>query len=203
MRSLILAAILLVAGCAPSQSQNATEIADNLDATADNLGVAAENVSGATQNQTDDSVAEVNDATGASTDSWQYKESHDEMRGGTRKIASLAANDVIHLGSPYGDTTPELNIRRDPKFGFDIYITSDGQPLCPFQEEHVSVKFDDGPVREWGCAEASDGSPGIVFFNGESSLLDHLKNSKKMMVEIQYYDAGRQQITFPVAGLKW
>lgn len=135
---------------------------------------------------------------------WNCAVRKDEMRGSTSKTASISAMEELHLAPPYGDTTPELRIRSDPKFGFNILITSEGQPLCrSYSNETLSVKFDNGPVREWSCNGAADGSPGVVFFNREGSLLKAIKDAKRMTVEISYYDNGREQMTFPVAGLKW
>jgi hypothetical protein len=135
---------------------------------------------------------------------WVYDTKADEMRGGIRKLAQVSASQSLSLGFPYGETTPILNVRQDPKYGFDIFITSDGQPLCrSYQDDTVSVKFDTGPVQEWRCGEAEDGSPGILFFLNPRALITKIKGSEKMAVEVNYYDNGRQQFSFPVKGLVW
>jgi hypothetical protein len=140
----------------------------------------------------------------SATQGWQYENKTDQMRGSTSKIASVDALQTLSLAFPYGDTIPTLNIRQDPKFGFDIYLTSKGQPLCrSYENETVSVKFDNGPVQEWRCNEAADGSAGVVFFQNARNLLGKIKSSEKMAVEVNYYDNGRQQFTFPVKGLDW
>ena len=73
----------------------------------------------------------------------------------------------------------------------------------PHNDDTLSIKFDDGPIREWSCAEADGGSSGIVFINNAGAFLAQLKKAKKVIIEAQMYEAGRQQMTFEVTGLKW
>lgn len=126
------------------------------------------------------------------------------MRGAMSKTATVAAVEPINLPWPYGESTPELNLRQDPKYGFDIFITANGQFLCrSYSNDTVSVKFDDGPITNWPCAGADGGSPEIVFINNDSGFLARLKKAQKVTIEAQMYQAGRQQMKFPVTGLKW
>lgn len=192
----------VLTGCVPGSGDNsqteANAAAAKLEREADKLVADADN----TLNGMSGSATTGKSA--ADESAWTYAVREDKMRGASGKTASVTSTDTLNLSSPYGETTPELTIRQDPKFGFDIYITSDGQPQCDeYSHPTVSVKFDDGPVRTWGCNGAADGSPGIVFFNAEKAFLAKLKTSKTLMVEVDYYDSGRQQFSFPVAGLKW
>ena len=187
----VIALALCLCACAPNVDQGPTEndsdlVADNMEAMVDHI---------------DDGSTE---STRSSSSGWAYDETKDEMRGENSKQAVLSSTNTLSLAFPYGSTQPELHLRKDPKFGFDIYITSDGQPLCrSYNNDTLSVKFDAGPIREWSCAEAADGSSGVVFFNSKQRLLTAIKKSKEMIVEINYYHAGRQQIAFNTEGLKW
>lgn len=192
------AALLMLGACVPPSANNSPKNAA-ADAAADRIMANADDTANAA-----DLAAEAAKPAETAGPGWSYSTSEDKMRGATGRTATLASTDTLSLGFPYGETTPELTIRQDPKFGFDIYFTSEGQPQCDdYSNPTVSVKFDNEPVREWGCNRAADGSPGIVFFDSEKTLLAKLKTAKTMMVEVNYYDAGRQQFSFPVAGLKW
>ncbi len=198
---LVLALVTSLTGC--SKSPEAQAIENAADALADNMEAQADAMDALANKTADVSRAEPKGNTAPET-AWTYSESKDEMRGSTSKAANLSSTNTLQLSAPYGATNPVLTVRKDPKFGFNIFISSDGQPLCrSYNDDTLSVKFDNGPIREWSCSEAADGSPGIVFFDREQSFLAAIKKAKKMVVEVNYYDAGRQQITFPVAGLKW
>lgn len=190
---LIATALLALAGCNVQPSNTTAEAdlaADNLEAMADNMDAMA-----------NEAIAAASPTTNSS--GWIYNEKKDEMRGATTKTATVESSTPLNLDFPYGESTPRLHVRQDPKWGFDIFITANGPFLCRSYDDTVSVKFDNGPIREWSCAEGDGGSSDIIFFNREQSFLAELKKAKKVIVEVSMYNAGRQQITFPVAGLKW
>ena len=135
---------------------------------------------------------------------WQYNEQKDEMRGEASKVAFRDAERPLVLDFPYGTSTPQLWLRQDPKFGFDIFITANAQFIChSYRNDTVSVKFDDGPIKEWKCGEAEAGSSEIVFLLNQKAFLDQIQKSKIMIIEVEVYNAGRQQIKFSLEGLKW
>lgn len=143
-------------------------------------------------------------ADGAGVDGWQYEERVDEMRDATTKTAVLTASDPINLDFPYGQSYPRLIVRQDAKYGFDIILQANGQFLCrSYQGDTLSVKFDDGPIQTWPCNEADAGTSDIVFFNREQSFLSQLRGSRRLIVEAEMYNAGRQQMKFDTAGLRW
>ncbi|MEP9401514.1 hypothetical protein [Sphingomonas sp. VNH70] len=198
MRVLIsVVAAATLSACVPPTAGNdaaADAASDNLEMMADNLEAVA--------------AAMEADATAAgrtgSASGWSYSEDVDKMRGGKNKVASVSATEPIHLPFPYGESTPTLNIRRDTKFGFDIYVSANGQFLCrSYDDDSIAVKFDDGPVRDWRCAEADGGSSDIVFVLQAQKFLSEIKKAREVTIEAPMYEAGRQQMTFKVAGLKW
>ena len=136
---------------------------------------------------------------------WYYSESKDEMRGETTHYAQLEGTNTLSLGFPYGDQEGKVLVRKSPQFGFDILVGVDsGQILCnSYSNSHVNVKFDDGPIRRFGCNDASDGTNNMIFVEGAKGFLASLKKSKIMVVEAEFYRNGMQQMTFNTAGLKW
>lgn len=194
-RLTITALTLLVTACSgvsPEQSaieNQADMIADNMEAMANNI----------------DAMTAVDAApTTTPTTGWVYEQSDDRMRGAKNRRASVDAVESITLPFPYGESVPTLNIREDAKYGFNIYLRANGQFLCrSYQDDTLSVKFDSRPIREWSCAEADGGGSEIVFINRERAFLAELKKASEVTIEAPMYEAGRQQMTFKVAGLKW
>lgn len=127
------------------------------------------------------------------------------MRGGETRYAQVEAADTINLDFPYGEQRGRILVRQSPKFGFDILVgVPSGQILCnSYSNSHISVKFDEGPIRRFGCTDASDGTNNMVFVEGAKSFLASLKSSKRVVVEAEFFQNGVQQMTFNTANLKW
>jgi hypothetical protein len=140
-----------------------------------------------------------------SSSQWQYATSEDPMRHAQQRTASLESTDELHFSFPYSDARGRLILRQSPQFGFDIMLAIDsGQFVChSFTGGRVAIKFDDGPVRDYTCNEAADGDTTTIFLGSEQELLSQLRRSRTMMLETEYFQAGRQQLTFNVAGLQW
>lgn len=136
---------------------------------------------------------------------WTYSTEKDEMRGGETRYAQLEGSNTIDLDFPYGEQRGQMLVRQSPQFGFDILVgVRSGQIMCnSFSNSHINVKFDDGPIRRYGCTDASDGSNNMIFVEGANSFLANLKKSKKVVVEAEFFQNGMQQLTFNTANLKW
>jgi hypothetical protein len=136
---------------------------------------------------------------------WSYSTEKDEMRGAESRFAQAEATNTIDLDFPYGEQRGRILVRQSAKFGFDILVgVPSGQIMCnSYSNSHVSVKFDDGPIRRYSCADASDGSNSMVFIQDAKSFLANLKKSKRVVVEAEFFQNGLQQMTFNTANLKW
>lgn len=155
--------------------------------------------------QTAASDANTNSTPEAPDSEWSYSTAKDEMRGSETRYAQVEAIDTIDLDFPYGEQRGLILIRQSPKFGFDLLVgVRSGQIMCnSFSNSYISVKFDDGPIRRYGCSESSDGSSSMIFVNDGRGFLANLKKSKKVMVEAEFFQNGLQQMTFNTANLKW
>ncbi len=136
---------------------------------------------------------------------WRYQTQKDEMRGSEEKLATVDATAPIKLDFPYGEQTGRILVRQSPKFGFDILVgVPSGQVMCnSFQDTYISVKFDDEPIQRYRCMDAADGSDNMVFIQGAKGFLARLRKSKKTVIEADFFQNGRQQMTFNTANLKW
>ncbi|PLK22266.1 hypothetical protein C0V72_15855 [Porphyrobacter sp. TH134] len=96
-------------------------------------------------------------------------------------------------------------VRQSPQYGFDILVgVESGQIMCnSYSRSYINVKFDDGPIQRYGCNDASDGTSNMVFVEGAKGFLGKLKDSKKVIVEAEFFQNGMQQLAFDTANLKW
>jgi len=136
---------------------------------------------------------------------WAYSTNKDEMRGSETKYAQLEGSNTIKLDFPYGEQRGKILVRQSAQFGFDILVGVDsGQILChSYQNSYISVKFDSGPIKRYGCTDASDGTNNMVFLKDPKGFLSNLKASKKAIIEAEFFQNGVQQLTFDTAGLQW
>ena len=136
---------------------------------------------------------------------WTYDEQTDEMRGTVTKTARVTSSNEVNLQFPYGTVSGYIEVRKRPTDGLNVmFLVDKGQILCrSYSDGHISVKFDDQAIKNYGCEGASDGSSDIAFLNNESGFLANLKKSKKVIIEAEFYQQGRQQFVFDSAGLVW
>ncbi|NJB99409.1 zinc ribbon domain-containing protein [Sphingomonas sp. ABOLD] len=179
---------LLIAALGSSISANQNEIANSQDILAVDAAAPIENAA--------DSAAAASPAR-----AWQYSSSEDNISGKQILTASVQSSNEIQQGFPYGESGLTATIRRHPRWGRDVYFTlGSGQLVCGVMDScYALVRFDDGPARRVSLAEPSDHSSGTLFASG--SLAASMLKAKKMVVEIEVYQAGRPQFSFDTAGL--
>jgi len=135
---------------------------------------------------------------------WSYATDRDEMRGTVSVFANVYSENKLNLGFPYDAEEARLSLRKRPSDGTSVMLHAPGQFLCnTYNDETVSVKFDDGPIMQFTCSEPSDSSTGLLFINSEKRFIEKLKTSKRVIIEAPMFQAGRQQMTFNVEGLNW
>jgi len=79
-----------------------------------------------------------------------------------------------------------------------------GQLTChSMSGGRIAVKFDDGPIRNYGCNRPSDGSTEVIFIGNQQQFLSQLRRARRVVIEAEFFREGRQQLVFNVAGLNW
>ena len=146
-----------------------------------------------------------NAAAAANPGNWQYTTNRDEMRNADEQIARVQSTNSLQFDFPYGEAYGQISIRQSPRFGFDVFLTIDnGQFVChSFTGGRITAKFDDAPIRNYPCNDAADGTPTILFLGNEREFLSRLRRARRLVIEVDFYQAGRQQLRFDVAGLRW
>lgn len=138
--------------------------------------------------------------------SWKYEKSEDKM-GNISKRAFVKSDDLIFFDSPYsGGSTAFLVIRKTGS-DLDIYVTVEPSQMNLYSDYDgrnvINVRFDEEKTVKWKYNEAADNSSNILFINSTSRFLEKLKKSKKVVIEILFYEQGTRQIEFNTKDLKF
>lgn len=140
-------------------------------------------------------------------ETWTYDSSKDEMRGTESQFASIISENTVNFEFPYdGGSKLILTLRKN---GSEIDVMtsiSKGQFLCGINSCDASFKFDSGAIQTISMSEPDNHSPDILFVKHDSSevkIINSLKQSKKLIVELPFYQEGNKQFTFNTEGLNW
>lgn len=137
---------------------------------------------------------------------WSYTEQSDSMTSKTIRFASVDSTNVHQLAFPYhGGTRASLTIRQHPRYGKGIiFEVNKGQILCTSYDGcTITVRFDERPAIRVHATEPSDHSSTTLFLSGYDSLLTNIRKSKKVAVEVEFYQEGPRSFQFDVANLNW
>ncbi|MDY3343755.1 hypothetical protein PG326_00605 [Riemerella anatipestifer] len=136
---------------------------------------------------------------------WEYSESEDKMGDGS-KYATLKSNDILDFDFPYdGGVESSITIRKTGKVVDLMYQVTKGQIIAANSVTggSVRVKFDDEKPFETNVIGPSDHSTETIFFQSSKKIVDKIKSSKKMVIEVEFFNEGNRQIEFDVTGLEW
>ena len=138
---------------------------------------------------------------------WQYKTTKDDMRGTTTNFATTVSTNTVNFDFPYNGGSKLLLTLRETGNQKDVIVTiSKGQILCDIRGCDLSFKFDDGAVQSITMSEPDNHSSEALFVmydKTEDKIINQIKDSKKLIVEIPFYQEGKKQFTFDVSGLEW
>ena len=160
----------------------------------------------ATGDGSSDPTATPSQLNAAPTSKWTYTESSDEMRGTKSHSASLVSDNELDFKFPYsGGSSATLTLRKGATHGLNVILRMEkGQFLCnEYNHPTISVKFDKGPIKRFGCSESSDNSTGVLFIDSESKFVAGLKRSKTLTIEAEFFQEGARQLNFTTSGLNW
>ena len=138
---------------------------------------------------------------------WQYKTTKDDMRGTTTNFATTVSTNTVNFDFPYSGGSKLLLTLRETGNQKDVIVTiSKGQILCDIRGCDLSFKFDDGAVQSITMSEPDNHSSEALFVmydKTEDKIINQIKSSKKLIVEVPFYREGKKQFAFDVSGLEW
>lgn len=143
-------------------------------------------------------------STFAHAQAWEYRNKTDQMRGTNTRFAESTSTNKINFSAPYsGGSHLELTLRERSQDGLNILFTiSKGQFQCVTGCKFFA-KFDEGKIYEIAATNSSSGKVDTIFVEDEAPFLQALRQSKKLIVEMEFYQEGSKQFVFNTAGLKW
>ncbi len=136
---------------------------------------------------------------------WVYSEDKDDMRGTVTRHAQIVSENKLDFAFPYnGGSKGGIDVRQRSQDGLQVLLSvTKGQFTCSAMGGRIAAKFDNGPVQNFSCEGASDGTTHIVFVGSPQKFVAALKRSKTLILEAEFFQAGRKQLTFDVQGLNW
>ncbi len=137
---------------------------------------------------------------------WRYSQSEDKIGRGGTKFATVESDNVVNLDFPYqGEQHAALKLQRKPKSDPDVFIQIEhGQFFCPESDGcEVAVRFDDGQIMKFKGGEANDGRSNVLFIKPYSRFIAQLRKSRKVAVEVLFFQQGTRVFEFTTGGLDW
>lgn len=144
---------------------------------------------------------------GEATSNWIYNTTKDEMRGREAKLATTVSTNSVDFDFPYNGGSKLILTLRKSGNKTDVMVTvSKGQILCGIRGCETAFKFDTGAVQTITMTEPDNHASDVLFVmhdKTEDKIINQLKTSKKLVIEVPFYQEGKKQFTFDVSGLKW
>ena len=139
---------------------------------------------------------------------WEYGESDkDKLDNTTYKYSSCSSKNKVELKFPYsGGSTVEIFLRNGfKKNGNEVILEVDkGQFMSSYDgNKKIRMKFDENPPTEYSFLNEGTGQSTTIFLDHSNSIIEKLKKSKKLIIEVEFYNNGTSQFEFDVDGLKW
>ncbi|GAB4021656.1 hypothetical protein [Spirosoma koreense] len=190
---LFVLSLLVFAGCAGKEKAKSIARADPTETTA-----TAEPPAPIVANN-----AVATNAPTAGDTKWQYEKRVDQQ-GRTVYKASTVSPKLLEFDFPYnGGSVATLTIRKRAS-DTHVYIqVSKGQFNRSFQGGQARVRFDGAPPVSYAFSAAENGSANVIFFDAGKALVDKLKTSRTMDVDVDFAGQGKRQITFRTDNLNW
>ncbi len=140
---------------------------------------------------------------GRRAETWLYAKTSDRQ-GKPIEKASVISPDRLNVGFPDNTVATALFTLRRTGNGTTAYLqVSQGQFNSSYQGGSVRIRFDGQPWKTYAYSPAANGTGTTIFFDAVAPLIAQLKSARRMTIEVVFNGQGRQQASFPVAGLRW
>jgi hypothetical protein len=150
-------------------------------------------------------VTDVDTTSISAISGWIYEEKPDKMTSGTSYYAAVRANTLLFFKSPYDGGSIATLVLRNKSGITNAYVTVDkGQMLTrSYESSSHRVRFDDRPAEWYRFSAPSSGSTTLAFIGTSYDFIEKAKKSKKVLIELEFYQEGLMQMEFNISNLKW
>jgi len=137
---------------------------------------------------------------------WSYEVDSNPMDG-DNIYAHAKSKNTISLDFPYqGEQAAILvltNQEHKGKVGVKFGVPR-GQIMCMVGVGcDVRIKLDGQPAFSWRAHPAASGESNIILFANASRLINKLKGSKKIYIEVLFFQNGSKIMEFDLSTLSW
>ncbi len=132
---------------------------------------------------------------------WVYETPENEM-GEKTEMARVMSTNKVDFEFPYnGGSLGSVTFRKKGKDLSAMFVVTKGQIDFDYDGTYARIKFDDEAPIKWEISQSSTSDSELAFFENEKKLLEKFKKSKKVVVELPFYQSGNSQFTFNTEGL--
>lgn len=138
--------------------------------------------------------------------SWEYGNTeNDKMDNSTIHYGIIKSINKVEFGFPYeGGSTLSIVLTKRKGISKVLLQIDKGQFMSSFNyEKTIRIKFDKEKPRNYGFSNESTGDTKTIFLNNSNSIIERLKKTKNVILEVEFYSEGTNQFEFNVEGLKW
>ncbi|PQL94279.1 hypothetical protein [Apibacter adventoris] len=133
---------------------------------------------------------------------WEYSEEEDKM--GSKNYYAIVKNpENLELEFPYNNSYAYLCIRNLDGQNSLIFSVTEGQIDHNLDGGSIKVRFDSEKPFTVNFTTSPDLSSNYIYLNNSDKLIEKLKTSKKMVIEVLFFQNGIRQIEFNTANLVW
>lgn len=136
---------------------------------------------------------------------WNYSTSKDELDGSASYIAEVISTNTVHFRFPYqGGSKARVTILKKENSPLFIAISISKGQFSFRDGEIMRVKFDNDPVGGVVVSPSNNGNFNIIGVSGLDAdlLIAGIKRSKKMKLELSFYEYGNETFDFNVGDLQ-
>ena len=153
-----------------------------------------------------DSVSIVDEKKEVQSETWKIETEKDPMTDTQNIFARLVSENYDDNGI-YGAGYCRIVVRYMKKYGYDVMISlTEGQFYGSeyYNENYVTVRFDEDPPIKYWYDESADASSGTIFIRKTNDFIEHCKRAKSIKVEVPIFQGGRKIFNFKVSSpLVW
>lgn len=138
----------------------------------------------------------------AGPSAWRVSKITDEMRDETKEVASAESSNILTFDFPYnGKQRAHLNVRNSGGL-FEVFVwLPKAQILC--HECTMLVRFDESEATEFAGVGTKDHSTNTVFIDDAYNFVNRMKESRRVRIELSFFQNGKRILDFPVQNFPW
>ena len=136
---------------------------------------------------------------------WAYSEDVDEMTDKKMYFANCTSTNEVELEFPYnGGSILELLVRNmNGKNEVVLHISKGIINMSVGSMGNIRMRFDDKEAVSYSYNSSDNGSLEYAFLDHSKEIINKLKQSKTVKIEVPVFNDNRTVFNFDVSGLNW